>query len=85
MDEMNEAQPENGQAHPNAWPLPEDAFAHPRSAGSYTRFLAQYVRERQLLSWSDPIAKTSYLPAKYLEDAVTAVEKEGPAPGGHGC
>jgi len=35
---------------PTVWPLPADAFAHPRSAGTFTRFLAQYVRDRALLS-----------------------------------
>jgi N-acyl-D-glutamate deacylase len=60
-----------------SWPLPGDAFAHPRSAGTFTRFLAQYVRERKLISWSDAIAKTSYLPAKLLEDTATQMKKKG--------
>src|SRR6266542_3419445 len=42
----------------------------PRSAGTFTRFLAQYVRERKLITWPDAIAKTSYLPAKLLEESV---------------
>ena len=25
------------------WPLPADAIAHPRSAGTFTRFLRDYV------------------------------------------
>lgn len=36
---------------PNVWPLSDDAFSHPRSAGTFTRFLAQYVRDRKLISW----------------------------------
>jgi N-acyl-D-glutamate deacylase len=47
----------------NLWPLPDDAFAHPRSAGTFTRFLAQYVRERHVISLSDAIAKTAYVSA----------------------
>ena len=62
---------------PNAWPLPEDAFAHPRSAGTFTRFLEEYVRERELISWSDAIAKTSYLPAKLLEGTAPQMKKKG--------
>jgi hypothetical protein len=28
----------------DVWPLPADAFSHPRSAGTFTRFLRDYVR-----------------------------------------
>ena len=62
---------------PNAWPIPDDAFSHPRSAGTFTRFLSQYVRDRKLISWSDAIAKTSYLPAKYLEGFAPQMKKKG--------
>ena len=31
----------------DVWPLPADAFSHPRSAGTFTRFLRDYVRERK--------------------------------------
>jgi N-acyl-D-glutamate deacylase len=62
---------------PSVWPPPNEAFSHPRSAGTFTRFLAQYVRERKLISWSDAIAKTSYLPAKYLEETAPQMKKKG--------
>lgn len=65
------------EINPDTWPLPEDAFAHPRSAGTFTRFLAQYVRERKLISWPDAISKTSYLPAKLLEGIVPQMKKKG--------
>jgi N-acyl-D-glutamate deacylase len=65
------------EINPNVWPLPDDAFAHPRSAGTFTRFLAQYVRDRQLISWPDAIAKTSYLPAKLLEETTPQMKKKG--------
>jgi N-acyl-D-glutamate deacylase len=61
----------------NLWPLPDDAFAHPRSAGTFTRFLAQYVRERRVISLSDAIAKTAYLPAKYLEETLPQMKQKG--------
>lgn len=62
---------------PNAWPIPDDAFSHPRGAATFTRFLEDYVRERKALSWPDAIAKVSYLPAKYLENAVPQMKKKG--------
>ena len=65
------------EINPNVWPLPKDAFSHPRSAGTFTRFLSQYVRDRKLISWSDAIAKTSYLPARYLESIVPEMKQKG--------
>lgn len=65
------------EADPNAWPIPEDAFSHPRSAGTFTRFLAQYVRERRLISLSDAIAKTSYLPARLMEETAPQMKTKG--------
>ena len=43
------------------WPLPNDAFSHLRSAGTFSRFLAHYVRERHTISLPDAIEKTTYL------------------------
>ena len=31
----------------DAWPLPDDATSHPRSAGCFTRFIREWVRERK--------------------------------------
>ena len=56
---------------------PDDAFSHPRGAGTFTRFLAQYVRDRKLISWPDAIAKTSYLPAKLPEETAPHLRKKG--------
>lgn len=61
----------------NAWPIPEDAYAHPRGAATFTKFLEEYVRERKVLSWPEAIAKVSYLPAKDLEDAVPQMKRKG--------
>ena len=43
----------------------------------FTRFLAQYVRDRKLISWLDAITKTSYLPAKLLEGTAPQMKKKG--------
>ena len=65
------------ETDPNVWPLTDDAFSHPRSAGTFTRFLGQYVRDRKLITLPDAIAKTSYLPAKYLEEIAPQMKKKG--------
>jgi N-acyl-D-glutamate deacylase len=59
------------------WPLPENAFAHPRSAGTFSRFLRVYVRERQALSLRDALAKTSLIPARILEGSVPQMRRKG--------
>lgn len=59
------------------WPLPENAFAHPRSAGCYSRFLARYVRERKAISLSDALAKMSLEPARVLQTAVPQMLRKG--------
>jgi len=50
----------------DVWPLPAKAFAHPRSAGTFTRFLKEYVRERRLISLPDAIRKMTLIPAQIL-------------------
>jgi N-acyl-D-glutamate deacylase len=62
---------------PEAWPLPESAFAHPRSAGNYTRLLAQWVRERGVLDLPAAIEKSSLGPARILEDSVPQMRRKG--------
>ena len=43
----------------DAWPLPEDATSHPRSAGCFTRFIRHWVRERQAVSLLEGVRKCS--------------------------
>jgi N-acyl-D-aspartate/D-glutamate deacylase len=50
---------------------------HPRSAGTYTRILAKYVREDKLLSLSDAIRKMSLMPAQRLEGRVPSMKNKG--------
>jgi len=59
------------------WPLPKDAFAHPRSAGTFSRFIGRWVRERKAISLLEAIRKTSLIPAQILEDAVPQMKKKG--------
>jgi N-acyl-D-glutamate deacylase len=61
----------------DVWPLPEQAFAHPRSAGTFSRFLRVYVRERQAIGLRDALAKTSLIPARILEGSVPQMRRKG--------
>jgi N-acyl-D-glutamate deacylase len=71
---------EDGSVRPyegDDWPLPENAFAHPRSSGTFVKILEEYVRERGLLSMSDAIRKMSLLPAQLLEGFVPQMGRKG--------
>ena len=61
----------------DVWPLPEDAFAHPRSSGCFSRFYAKWVRERKAISLLEAVRKTSLIPAQILEEAVPQMKKKG--------
>ncbi len=50
---------------------------HPRNAGTYARFYAQYVREKRSVTLIDAIRKMSYMPAQRLEKCTPAARKKG--------
>ncbi|MEG2885303.1 MAG: amidohydrolase family protein, partial [Acinetobacter sp.] len=49
----------------------------PRGAGTYTRLLAQWVRERQVLPLPEAIRKSSLIPAQILEKSVPQMRNKG--------
>jgi N-acyl-D-glutamate deacylase len=61
----------------DAWPLPEDATSHPRSAGCFTRFIREWVRERQAISLLDGIRKCTLIPAEILAASTPAMRAKG--------
>jgi len=61
----------------DAWPLPADAFAHPRSAGTFTRFLRDYVRERQKVPLQEGLRRITLIPARILEGSVPQMKRKG--------
>lgn len=61
----------------DVWPLPDDAFAHPRSCGNFSRLYAKWVRESRSLPLVEAVRKTSLIPAQILEDAVPQMRKKG--------
>jgi N-acyl-D-glutamate deacylase len=61
----------------DVWPLPDDAFAHPRSAGTFTRFLRDYVRERRKVSLREGLRRMTLIPAQILEGSVPPMKRKG--------
>ena len=55
----------------------KDGKGHPRTAGTYSRILGRYVRERGLLSLTDALRKMSSMPARRLENRVPAMKNKG--------
>jgi N-acyl-D-aspartate/D-glutamate deacylase len=50
---------------------------HPRNAGTYSRILAQYVREKRSLTLMDAIRKMTLMPAQVLEKSTAAAHAKG--------
>jgi N-acyl-D-glutamate deacylase len=73
MDEHDEVENYEG----DAWPLPEGAFSHPRSNGTFAKILRSYVRERKLMSMQEALRKMSLMPAQTLEGFVPQMKKKG--------
>lgn len=61
----------------DVWPLPPDAFAHPRSAGTFTRFLRDYVRERKKVELREGVRRLTLTPAQILEGSVPQMRRKG--------
>jgi N-acyl-D-glutamate deacylase len=61
----------------DAWPLPEDATSHPRSAGTFTRFLRHWVRERAAVSLLEGVRKCTLIPAEILAPSTPEMHAKG--------
>ncbi len=55
----------------------EKGKGHPRTAGTYTRVLGKYVRERAVLSLMDAVRKMTLMPAQRLERRVPSMKNKG--------
>ncbi|MBT8241106.1 MAG: amidohydrolase family protein, partial [Acidimicrobiia bacterium] len=54
-----------------------DANNHPRAAGTFARTLGVYVRERNVLSLMEALAKMTILPARRVEGMLPAMARKG--------
>ena len=57
--------------------MPYAPGAHPRSAGTFSRVLGRYVRERGVIDLPTAIAKMTYMPAKRLEEIAPVMARKG--------
>ncbi|WP_417584641.1 amidohydrolase family protein [Pelagibacterium sp.] len=59
------------------WPLGADKTAHPRSSGTFTRFLRQWVRERDAIPLVEAIGKCTLTPAQIVSSCAPAFARKG--------
>ena len=57
--------------------MPYAPGAHPRSAGTFARFLGRYVRDQELMSLMSGLAKISLMPAERLEAIAPQMKRKG--------
>jgi N-acyl-D-aspartate/D-glutamate deacylase len=55
----------------------DGAQGHPRNAGTYSRTLAQYVREKKTLTLMEALRKMTLMPAQMLEHSTPAGRQKG--------
>jgi N-acyl-D-aspartate/D-glutamate deacylase len=55
----------------------DGAVGHPRNAGTYSRVIAQYVREKKTLTLMEALKKMTLMPAQMLERSTAAAHKKG--------
>lgn len=61
----------------DAWPLPDDAVAHPRSSGTFTKFLRDWVLDRKVVPLMEGLAKCTLIPAQILGESTPMMRKKG--------
>jgi N-acyl-D-aspartate/D-glutamate deacylase len=79
---MKDANIERAIAHPEVMIASDgvpfvNGTGHPRGAGTFTRVLGHYSREKQLLPLMDALAKMTIMPARRLEGYVPAMRTKG--------
>ena len=55
----------------------DGAEGHPRNAGTYSRVLAEYVREKETITLMDGLRKMTLMPAQVLEKSTPAARAKG--------
>lgn len=55
----------------------DGAMGHPRNAGTYSRVLAQYVRDKKTLTLMEALRKMTLMPAQMLERSTPAAHHKG--------
>jgi N-acyl-D-aspartate/D-glutamate deacylase len=63
--------------HPLVMIASDGLEGHPRNAGTFSRVLSQYVREKRTITLMEALRKMSLMPAEMLERSTPAAHKKG--------
>jgi N-acyl-D-aspartate/D-glutamate deacylase len=63
--------------HPLVMIASDGLEGHPRNAGTFSRVLAQYVREKRTMTLMEALRKMSLMPAEMLERSTSAAHQKG--------
>ncbi|WP_102225661.1 amidohydrolase family protein [Acidimangrovimonas sediminis] len=58
------------------WPLPDTVSSHPRSAGTFTRFLRDYVFDRETMSLTEGLARCTIYAARVIEGCTPQIARK---------
>ena len=57
--------------------MPYASGAHPRSAGTFSRFIGHYVRDQELMPLMAGLSKITFMPAQRLESIAPQMKRKG--------
>jgi N-acyl-D-aspartate/D-glutamate deacylase len=66
-----------GPPQPDRWPLPPEAFTHPRTAGTFAKSFRRLVTERATIDVVELVRRASVLPAQVLATATGGAVRKG--------
>lgn len=76
-DAMPWVEPDGAIYRGEEWPLPRRLSSHPRSAGTFTKFIGEYCRDRGKIGLVEALAKCTVLPARLIESCSPEMKRKG--------
>jgi len=61
----------------DVWPMPDAAYAHPRSVSTFTRVIERYVKEKKAMTVTEFVRRASLLPANLVALAAPNAKRKG--------
>ena len=67
----------DGRVVNGEWPLPDGALSHPRTTGTFSRFVGTFARDRGVLTLSEAIRRCTLVPAQVMEQIAPGMRRKG--------
>ncbi|WP_082109003.1 amidohydrolase family protein [Azospirillum thiophilum] len=75
-DAMPWVEPDGSLYRGAEWPLPRRLSSHPRSAGTFSKFLGDYHRERGKIGLMEAIEKCTLIPSRIIEGCLPQMRRK---------